>query len=93
MDKELSEQLNVLRDAITEAMRNSEPVEKAIHALLRRTGNDVQIEINLVLVNIEPEAEFGSATPVVDGTDDPAGKLTLNRTDSLFLQTLNISDL
>jgi hypothetical protein len=65
----------------------------AIHALLRRSGNDVQIEINLVLVNIEPEAEFGSATPIVVGTNDPAGKLTLNRTDSLFLQTLNISSL
>lgn len=86
MDKELSEQLRGLRDAITEAMWNSEPVEKAIQALRRRTGSDVQIEINLVLLDVEPEVEVG-------GADDPAGKLTLNLTDSLFLQTLNISDL
>ncbi len=91
MDKELSEQLHALRDAITEAMWNSEPVEKAVHALLRRRGSNVQIEINLVLLNVESVLEAGGAGDPVG--DDSGGKLTLNPTDSLFLQTLNISDL
>lgn len=89
MDKELSERLQALQDAITETMWSSESVEKAIHALLHRCGSDVQIEINVVLLNVEPEEEVGSR----DGVGDPVGKLILNPTDSLFLQTLNISDL
>lgn len=86
MDKELSEQLKTLRDAITEAMWNSEHVRDAIHALLYRSGTDVQIEINLVVLDVESAVELRPA-------DDAAAKLILNPTDSLFLHTLNISDL
>ena len=70
-------------------MRNSESVQKAIHALLHRPESDVQIEISLVAQNVEPEVEIGS----VDSGDYPSEKLILNPTDSLFLRTLNISDL
>lgn len=88
MDKKLSEHLNGLRDAITEALWNSESVQKAIHALVHGPGTDVQIEVSLVL-NAEPDVEVGSA----DSGGDPSAKLILSPTDSLFLRTLNISDL
>ncbi len=86
MDEELSEELHALREAITEAMWNSESVERAIHAILRRSGNDVQLEINLVLLDVKPEEE-----PL--GPEDSAGKLPFDPTDSHFLRALNISDL
>jgi hypothetical protein len=89
MNNEFSEQLNGLRDAITEALWNSESVQKAIHALSHRPGSDVQLEISLVLLNVEPDAEVGSAACEYD----PSAKLILSPTDSLFLRTLNISDL
>jgi hypothetical protein len=89
MNNEFSEQLNGLRDAITEALWNSESVQKAIHALVHGPGTDVQIEVSLVLLNAEPDVEVGSAV----GEYDPAAKLILSPTDSLFLRTLNISDL
>ncbi len=65
MDKEFSEQLQALRVAVTEAMRNSEPVEKAIRELLHRSGADGHIEINLVLLGVEPEVEAGATTLAV----------------------------
>jgi hypothetical protein len=85
MDKELSEHLKALRDAITEAMWNSEPVWNAM-GVLRRSGSDVQIEINVVPV----AALEGSAARAGAG---PAGKLILDPADSLFLRAMNISDL
>src|ERR1700733_11078270 len=84
MDKELSEQLQALRDAITEAMWNSGAVLKAMD-VLRRCGSDVQIELNVVSVSLEPSLEVGSTAVEVDGGEF-SPKLILNSADSNFLR-------
>jgi hypothetical protein len=90
MDRELSEHLRDLRDAITEAMWNSEAVLNAM-GVLRQSGSDVQVEINVVPVADEPSLAVGPAAAVANA--GPAAKLILDPADSLFLRTLNISDL
>ena len=60
--------------------------------VLKRWGSDVQIELNIVPVNLEPSLEVGSTVTEVDGGEF-SPKLILTSADSRFLRKLNISDL
>jgi hypothetical protein len=88
MDEQLSDLLGELRDAVNEALLNSERIKAAV-AALEQAGRDVQIAIDAVLVDDE--------TPVkevpVAAADQPvsSGRLKLSATDNLFLHTLRIS--
>jgi|HubBroStandDraft_1064217.scaffolds.fasta_scaffold438811_1 hypothetical protein len=81
MDEELSEQLLDLRNALMEAVGNSERATKAI-AILKESGREVQIAIDVMLVDGEPQQE---------GQTDSTDAMLFGPTDRVFLHTLKIS--
>lgn len=88
MDKTLSDLLEELREAVNEALLNSERIKAAV-AALEHVGQDVQIAIDAVLVDGDvpvKDASVGAGDPPVS-----SGRLKLSATDTLFLHTLRIS--
>jgi hypothetical protein len=85
MNKELSERLRELGDAISEAVWNSAEVTNAL-AALKRTGREVQIGIDAVLLDADPRVDDPSAVvPTSDGVSP------FDDMDRLFLRELKIS--
>jgi hypothetical protein len=84
MEEELSEQLQRLRNAMVEAVLNSDRVAKAI-AVLKESGREVQIAIDAVLVDGEYQDEDSASAQ----TDPQA--VVFDPTDRIFLHTLKIS--
>jgi len=86
MQEELPEHLLDLRNALIEAVWNSERVASAI-ALLKESGREVQIAIDAMLVDGQPFQE--GSTPV---QTDSTNTVLFGPTDRMFLQGLKISE-
>jgi hypothetical protein len=86
MDQHLSDLLWELREAINEAVLNSERLAKAM-AALERDGRDARIAMDISLVDDGlPQESRQTVSPA-----DSEVRLTLNSFDMLFLRTLRIS--
>jgi hypothetical protein len=86
MQEELPEHLLDLRNALIEAVWNSERVASAI-ALLKESGREVQIAIDAMLVDGQPFQE--GSTPV---QTDSTNTVLFGPTDRMFLHGLKISE-
>jgi hypothetical protein len=88
-DRKVQEQIRDLRTALETAVWNSADVAKAI-GILRRSGREVQVEIDALVVSKEPRGK-GSSAVAKDQPELP-GMSIFDANDRLFLQTMKISD-
>lgn len=88
-DRKVQEQIRDLRTALETAVWNSSEVAKAI-GVLRRSGREVQVEIDAIVVSKEAGGK-GSSAANKDQTK-PAGTPMFDANDKVFLQTMKISD-
>jgi len=86
---ELWEQIRDLRNALANAVWNSCEVAEAM-GVLHRSGREVQLEIDAVLLNGESSGHDGETAEEHDADFD--GVSMFDATDRLFLQALKIRD-